>query len=50
MEQPVEVWQEWTQSALSPNWMRSAIVEYLVCESRWQQVQIIAHLELDGSV
>ena len=45
-EQPVEVWQEWAQSNLSPDWMRSCIVEYSVCESRWQQVALISHLEL----
>ena len=45
-DQPPDVWQEWAQSPESPTWMRSAIVEYSVADSRWQQVRQIAELEL----
>ena len=45
-EQPPDVWEEWAQSEDSPMWMRSAIVEYSVAESRWQQARQIAELEL----
>lgn len=45
-EQPPDVWEEWAQSAMTPMWMRSVIVEYSVSSSRWAQVRVIAELEL----
>ena len=45
-EQPPDVWEEWAQSKHSPMWMRSAIVEYSVSGSRWEQVRHQADLEL----
>ena len=45
-EQPPDVWEEWAQSELSPLWMRSAIVEYSVASSRWQQARQVAELDL----
>ena len=49
-EQPPDVWQDWAQSNLSPNWLRSCVVEYSVASSRWQQVRQIAELELMDEV
>lgn len=45
-QEPPDVWEQWAQSEETPMWMRSAIVEYSVAESRWQQVRQIAELEL----
>ena len=45
-EQPPDVWEEWAQSEHTPMWMRSAIVEYSVADSRWQHVRQVAELEL----
>ena len=45
-EQPRDVWEEWAKSPHNPGWMREAIVEYLVAESRWEQVRLQAELEL----
>ena len=46
LEQPPDVWEEWAKSPHSPYWMRSAIVEYSVAGSRWEQVRLQAELEL----
>lgn len=45
-EQPPDVWAQWAKSADVPQWMRTAIVEYTVSSSRWQQVSLIAQLDL----
>jgi len=44
--QPPDIWAEWASSEFSPSWMRSAIAEYSVSQSRWEQVSHIARLEL----
>ena len=47
-EQPPDVWQDWAQSADTPMWMRTCIVEYSVAASKWEQIRQVADLEFVG--